>query len=63
MSMHAPVERKVSFATAAAYLSSTGILGILAAVQDDAQLLAWMPDSISPFALALVPTAMTFWAG
>ncbi|WNI31504.1 holin [Streptomyces sp. NBC_01260] len=63
MATRTPVEKKVSWATAAAYLSSTGILAILATVQDDARLLSWMPDALSPFALALVPTTITFAAG
>ncbi|WP_086859924.1 holin [Streptomyces milbemycinicus] len=58
-----PIERKVSAASAAAYLASTGLLGILAAVQDNARLLEWMPDSLSPFVLAIVPTLTTFAAG
>ncbi|MDH6189107.1 hypothetical protein EES44_24200 [Streptomyces sp. ADI96-15] len=60
---HAPVERKVTVATAAAYLGSTGLLGILAAVQDNARLLEWLPDGLSPFVLAIVPTCITFAAG
>lgn len=59
----APIERKVSFATAAAYLGSTGLLGALAAVQDNDRLLEWMPDGLSPFVLALVPTLITAVAG
>ena len=58
-----PIERKVTFATAAAYLGSTGLLGVLAAVQDDGRLLEWMPDGLSPFVLALVPTLITFASG
>lgn len=60
---NAPVERKVTAASAAAYLGSTGLLGILAAVQDNARLLEWMPDTLSPLVLAVVPTLITFAAG
>lgn len=63
MGKHAPVERKVSWATAAAYLGSTGLLAVLAAIQDNARLLEPLPDSLSPFALAIVPTLAAFAAG
>ncbi|MFJ2093108.1 holin [Streptomyces sp. NPDC087901] len=63
MATYAPVERKVSLATAAAYLTSTGLLGILAAVEDNARLLSWMPDAVSPLVLSLVPGLVTFVAG
>lgn len=63
MTNYARVERKVTFATAAAYLTSTGLLGVLAAVQDNARLLSWLPDSLSPLVLALVPGLITFGAG
>ncbi|MFF1960983.1 holin [Streptomyces sp. NPDC058220] len=59
----APVEKKVSFATAGAYLGSTGLLGSLAVIQDDARLLEWMPDGLTPFVVALIPAAITFVAG
>jgi hypothetical protein len=58
-----PIEKKVSAASAATYLASTGLLGILAAVQDDTRLLGFMPDALSPFVLAVVPTLITFAAG
>ena len=61
--MSAPIERKVTAATAAAYVASTALLGALAAVQDHARLLGWMPDSVSPFVLALIPTATTLVSG
>ncbi|MFJ1827368.1 holin [Streptomyces sp. NPDC088178] len=61
--MAAPVEKKVTAASAGAYLASTGLLASLAAVQDDARLVGWMPDALAPFALALVPTAITFVGG
>jgi len=60
---NAPVERKVTAATAAAYVGSAGLLGALAAVQDNARLLEWMPDGLTPFVLALVPTAITAVSG
>lgn len=59
----APVEKKVTAATAAAYAGSTGLLAALTAVQDDARLVEWMPDGAAPFVLALVPAAITFVAG
>ncbi|MFF1417482.1 holin [Streptomyces sp. NPDC058280] len=59
----APVEKKVTVASAAAFLGSTGLLGVLAAVQDESRLVGFLPDGLSPFALALVPTAITFVAG
>lgn len=61
--MAAPVEKKVTAASAATYLASTGLLAILAAVQDNARLVGWLPDSLAPFVLALVPTAVTFVSG
>lgn len=61
--MAAPVEKKVGAATVATYLASTGLLAILATVQDNARLLGWMPDSLAPFVLAVVPTAIAFVSG
>lgn len=61
--MAAPVEKKVSVATLAAYLASTGLLAILTSIQDNAGLVAGLPDGLEPFVLALVPTAVTFVAG
>ncbi|PSK58008.1 hypothetical protein B0E38_01853 [Streptomyces sp. 111WW2] len=58
-----PFEKKVKAATAAAYVSASGLLGALAAVQDNARLLEWMPDSLAPFVLALVPASITAAAG
>ncbi|MEU2487016.1 holin [Streptomyces sp. NPDC012617] len=60
---HAPVERKVSAATAGAYVASTGLLGSLAAIEDNGRLLSWLPDGLSPFLLALVPAAITAVSG
>jgi hypothetical protein len=57
------IERKVTWATAAAYLTSSGLLGVLAAVQDNARILEPMPDSLSPLVLSLVPGLITFAAG
>lgn len=59
----APVETKVKASTAGTYVASTALLAGLAAVQDDARLLEWMPDSVTPFVLGLVPAAITFVAG
>ncbi|MBV7671364.1 holin [Streptomyces halstedii] len=61
--MAAPVEKKVTAASAGAYLASTGLLASLAAVQDNARLVEWMPDGLAPFVLALVPAAVTFVGG
>lgn len=61
--MAAPVETKVTVASVAAYLASTGLLAILAAVQNDARLVSFMPDALAPFVLAVVPTAVTFVSG
>ncbi|MEU7093040.1 holin [Kitasatospora aureofaciens] len=58
-----PVEKKVKASAAAAYVASAGLLGSLAAVQDNVRLLSWMPDSVAPFVLALVPTAITAVSG
>jgi hypothetical protein len=58
-----PVEKKVKWATAASYLGSTGLLAILTAVQGDAGLIEPLPDPLEPFALGLVPAALTFAAG
>lgn len=60
---NAPIERKVTVATAAAYVGSAGLLGALAAVQDHERLLEWMPDGVTPFVLALIPTAITAVSG
>lgn len=59
---NAPVETKVTVATVAAYLASTGLLAVLTAVQGDSQLVGFLPDALSPFILSLVPTAITFVA-
>ncbi|MEV0113290.1 holin [Streptomyces sp. NPDC050844] len=61
--MAASAEKKVTAASVAAYLASTGLLAILGAVQDDARLVSGLPDSLAPFVLALVPTAITFVPG
>jgi hypothetical protein len=61
--MAEPVEQKVTAASAAAFLASTALLGLLAAVQDNTRLVGWMPDSLAPFVLALIPTALTFVGG
>jgi hypothetical protein len=61
--MAAPVEKKVTAATAGTYVASTGLLAALEAVEDHAELVGWMPAGLSPFVLALVPTAITFVSG
>lgn len=59
----APVEKKVTAATAGTYVGSTALLAGLAAVQDNARLLEWMPDWITPFVLGVVPAAIAFASG
>lgn len=61
--MAAPVEKKVTWASVGAYLGSTGLLAILTAVQDNAGLVAPLPDPTEPFVLALIPAALTFVGG
>ena len=61
--MAAPVEKKVTAASVATYLGSTGLLAVLTAVQDNTGLVAGLPDALEPFVLAVVPTAIAFVAG
>jgi hypothetical protein len=61
--MAAPVEKKVTAATAGTYVGSIGLLASLQAVQDNAELVGWMPSGLTPFVLALVPAAITFVSG
>lgn len=61
--MAAPVEKKVTAASVATFLASTGLLALLATVQDNAQLVGFLPDAVAPFILALIPTAVTFISG
>ncbi|MEU3683786.1 holin [Streptomyces sp. NPDC030592] len=61
--MAAPVEKKVTAATAGTYVGSTALLAGLEAVQDHAELVSWMPPALAPFVLALVPAAITFVSG
>lgn len=60
MTGRAGVERKVTAATAGAYVASASLLGALEAVQDSPGLVSWMPDWVEPFVLAVVPTTVTF---
>lgn len=59
----APIEAKVKAATAFAFLGTTGLLAMLTAISDDPNLIGWLPDPAEPFALALVPAAITAVAG
>ncbi|MGW2552227.1 holin [Streptomyces sp. NPDC001635] len=59
---NAPVEAKVTAATATSYLTSAGLLAVLAAVQDNARLLDPLPDWISPQVLSIIPGILTFGA-
>ncbi|MFJ1657146.1 holin [Streptomyces anthocyanicus] len=61
--MAAPVEKKVSAATAGTYVGSTALLAGLEAVEGHAELVSWMPSALAPFVLALVPAAITFVSG
>ncbi|MCF2130101.1 holin [Strepomyces sp. STD 3.1] len=61
--MAAPVEKKVSAATAGTYVGSTALLAGLEAVEDQAELVSWLPPGLAPFVLALVPAAITFVSG
>lgn len=61
--MAAPVEKKVTAATAATFVGSTALLGALEAVRDNTELVGWLPPALAPFVLALVPTAITFVSG
>ncbi|MFE5544553.1 holin [Streptomyces sp. NPDC056534] len=63
MAQSKTIETKVKAASAAAFVGSTGLLAMLAAVQDNARLLSFMPDAVSPFVLALIPTTITFVSG
>jgi fluoride ion exporter CrcB/FEX len=58
-----PIEAKVKWATAAAYLTSSGLLGVLAAVQDNARVLEPLPDWLSPLVLGIISGLLTFSAG
>ncbi|MFF1957974.1 holin [Streptomyces sp. NPDC058220] len=59
----APVEKKVTAASAGAYVGSTALLAALVAVQDNSRLIEWMPNGATPFVLALIPAAITFVGG
>lgn len=59
----APVEKKVTVASIGAYLGSVALLAVLTAIQGDAGLVAPLPDTLEPFALGLLPAALTFVGG
>lgn len=61
--MPAPIETKVKAATLAAYLGSTALLAVLTAVQDQPELVSWLPAWLAPFLLAVIPAAVTAVAG
>jgi len=61
--MAAPVEKKVTAGAVATYLASTGLLAILAAAKDNAELVGFLPDGVAPFVLALIPTSIAFVSG
>lgn len=58
-----PVERKVKFSAAAAYLATAAGLGVLQAVQGNVNLVSGLPDAVEPLVLALVPGLITFCTG
>lgn len=60
---HAAVEPKVKWATGAAYLASSGLLGVLGAVEDDGRILEALPNPLGALLLAVVPALITFAAG
>jgi hypothetical protein len=60
---NAPVETKVKASTVAAYLASTGLLAVLAALQDDAGLVSGLPDWSEPLVLSPIPALITFVSG
>lgn len=53
----------MAWATGAAYLASSGLLGVLGAVEDNARILEPLPDAVSALVLAAVPALITFAAG
>lgn len=59
----APVEKKVTAATAGAFVGSTGLVASLVAIQDNARLVEWMPDGLTPFVLGAIPAALTLVGG
>ncbi|GAA2098629.1 hypothetical protein GCM10009801_69810 [Streptomyces albiaxialis] len=59
----APVERKVTASSVAAFVASAGLLAVLTAVQENNGLVGGLPDAVEPVVLALVPTAVTFVSG
>ena len=59
----APVEKKVKWSTALAYLGGLAGLAALQGVTDDPSLISGMPNALEPFVLALVPAATSFVAG
>ncbi|MFG3258664.1 holin [Streptomyces sp. NPDC048172] len=59
----APVEKKVTASSVAAFLASVGLLAVLTAIQDNNGLVSGLPDALEPLILALVPTAITFVSG
>lgn len=61
--MSAPVEKKVTAASIAAYLGSTALLAVLTAAQGDSRLVEFLPDGLSPFVLGAIPTAIVFVGG
>lgn len=58
-----PVETKVKVATAASYFGGVGLLAILQAVSQDADLISGLPDAIEVFLVPLVTSAITFIGG
>ena len=59
----APVERKVKFASAAAYLAGVAGVAVLQALAGDTQLLTGLPDAVEVLVVPLLPAAAAFAAG
>lgn len=58
-----PIERKVSWASAGAYIGSVAGIAVLEAVTRDPVLVSPIPDVLEPFVLSLVPAAIAWFAG
>lgn len=58
-----PIEKKVSYASAATYLGLVVGLTVLEAVSKDASLISGLPDWAEALLLPIVPTAITFLTG
>lgn len=55
--------RKVTWSSAGSYLGGVALLAVLQAVQQDADLVAALPDPIEVFTVPLLPSLIAFVAG